>query len=83
MTYKPLEEEIRYRRDVYLQRSDIYVLVDRWETYTEEQKNEWKVFRQALRDLPSQPEYPDTFDWPSSPVTLGPDLPNGWPPEWA
>ena len=82
MTYKPDKEEIKYRRDVYLQRSDIYVLIDRWETYTNEQKAALITFRQALRDLPSQNGFPDTFDWPTSPVNLGDDLSVGKPPEW-
>jgi hypothetical protein len=83
MTYQPSEEEIKHRRDVYLQASDIYVLPDRWDTYTQEQKTDWANYRQALRDLPTQPEFPATLTWPASPVDLGIGIPEGWPPEWA
>ena len=83
MTYQPSEEEIKHRRDVYLQSSDIYVLPDRWDIYTQEQKTEWANYRQALRDLPEQPEFPISLIWPVCPVDLGIGIPEGWPPEWA
>lgn len=82
MSYQPSEDEIKHRRNVYLERSDIYVLPDRWETYTAEQKSEWSTFRQALRDIPSQAGYPTVIDWPQSPVNLNVEVPEGWPPEW-
>jgi len=83
MTYQPSEEEIKHRRDVYLQASDIYVLTDRWDKYTQEQKTTWANYRQALRDMPSQPGFPSTIDWPLCPVDLKIGMPEGWPPEWA
>lgn len=27
----------------------------------------WAVYRQALRDVPSQPGFPETIDWPAAP----------------
>lgn len=44
--------EVREHRNELLNSSDIYVLSDRWDTYTEGKKLEWKNYRQTLRDLP-------------------------------
>jgi hypothetical protein len=34
---------------------------------TEAQREAWQVYRQALRDLPEQPGWPDAMDWPTPP----------------
>lgn len=44
--------EVRQTRDVLLDISDIYVVSDRWDTYTDAKKEEWRIYRQTLRDLP-------------------------------
>lgn len=44
--------EVRKCRDDFLKDSDIYVMSDRWDQYTEQKKTEWRVYRQTLRDLP-------------------------------
>lgn len=44
--------EVRRDRNILLNDSDIYVLPDRWELYSEEKKTEWRNYRQTLRDLP-------------------------------
>ena len=44
--------EVRQTRDVLLDISDIYVVSDRWDTYTDAKKEEWRTYRQTLRDLP-------------------------------
>ncbi len=78
------DEEIKHRRNVYLEKSDSYVLPDKWEDYTSEQKLEWKTYRQALRDIPQQPEYPVTINWPQPPGGVNFNVPadDEWPPEW-
>lgn len=78
------DEEIRYRRNLYLEKSDSYVLPDRWEDYTVEQKQAWKDYRQALRDIPQQAEYPTVIDWPTTPNNINFNIPadDEWPPEW-
>ena len=43
---------IRIIRDQLLTQSDIAIANDKWEDYTDEQKHAWKVYRQALRDVP-------------------------------
>jgi hypothetical protein len=36
----------------------------------------WKIYRQALRDVPAQPGFPWTIDWPQSPqATPAPETP--------
>lgn len=83
MTYQPTEDEIRHRRNVYLETSDKHVLADRWDSYTAEQKQIWRDYRQALRDMPSQPGWPivGQFTWPAAPVDLGVETFDEWPPE--
>lgn len=78
------DEEIKYRRNLYLEKSDSYVLPDRWEDYTVEQKQAWKDYRQALRDIPQQAEYPTVIDWPVTPDNINFNIPadDEWPPEW-
>lgn len=44
--------EVRQTRVVLLEVSDIYVVSDRWDTYTDAKKEEWRTYRQTLRDLP-------------------------------
>lgn len=29
--------------------------------------DEWKQYRQALRDIPTQPDFPDSIEWPTKP----------------
>lgn len=58
---------IREKRNELLAASDVYVLPDRWNTYTEEKQTEWAAYRQALRDLPETIEDPFNPIWPSMP----------------
>lgn len=82
MTYQPSEEEVRHRRDVFLQKSDIYVLPDRWDSYSLEERSNWSTFRQELRDLPNQEGFPYTINWPTAPTNLNIEKPEGWPDAW-
>ena len=50
----------RAERDTLLSESDIYALADRI-------TDEWKTYRQALRDLPNQAGFPDDITWPNKP----------------
>lgn len=78
------DEEIKYRRNLYLEKSDTYVVPDRWEDYTPEQKQAWKIYRQALRDIPSQLEYPTLIEWPQPPDNVNFNIPadDEWPLTW-
>lgn len=82
MTYQPTEDEIRHRRDRFLQISDIYVMADRWDAYTSEERSQWTLYRQALRDLPEQAGFPFELTWPTPPITINLERPDGWPENW-
>lgn len=61
-------EELKQRAmselETRLSASHDLVMMDRWETYTEERKKEVTDFRQALRDAPNQEGFPRDIDWP-------------------
>lgn len=67
----PLKETEHYqnqkrKRDGLLAKSDWTQLPD-----TDPQhKEEWLVYRQQLRDIPQQPEFPFKIQWPLSPDLL-------------
>jgi len=52
---------IRNQRNTLLSQSDVYALADRI-------TDEWKTYRQALRDVPAQAGFPDNITWPTKPV---------------
>lgn len=61
--------EVRSKRDRLLKESDIYVLSDRWDSYSDEKKLRWKEYRQKLRDVPQEfVEHLDNVFWPSMPI---------------
>lgn len=57
----------REKRDKLLMESDKYILSDRWQKYTEQEKTEWSDYRQDLRDVPEQVGFPYDINWPLSP----------------
>jgi len=59
--------KVRQQRDILLTQSDIFVLPDRWTNMTPEQQQLWSEYRQALRDIPSQQEFPQNIIWPQKP----------------
>lgn len=65
----------RMRRDLFLRLTDFMVLPGQGET------DEWKEWRQALRDLPDKIEDAEDVDWPSPPAAISPLLPHRslWP----
>lgn len=44
--------DIRGIRDRLLIQSDLAIASDKWEDYTDSEKQAWKTYRQALRDVP-------------------------------
>ena len=58
-------EQIKYQRNLYLQQSDWTQLPDT--TLTEEKKQEWQNYRQALRDIPQTFNSPDEVVYPVMP----------------
>ena len=59
-----VEIKARIERDVLLSDSDVYALADRI-------TDEWRTYRQALRDVPSQAGFPDNITWPKSRNLIG------------
>jgi hypothetical protein len=58
---------VRGRRDTLLTQSDILVLPDRWNSYTEQKQNALSAYRQALRDITEQSN-PANITWPVLPT---------------
>jgi hypothetical protein len=58
----------RIHRDQLLQSSDKEMLADLWATKTLSQQAAWATYRQALRDLPNQPNFPSDISWPIKPT---------------
>lgn len=54
--------DIRTIRNKLLLQSDIAITNDRWEDMTPEKRQEWKVYRQALRDVPQNWTMEATYD---------------------
>ena len=64
-------EQVRIQRDVILSESDIeskILLVDFWNAQSDEYKNAWLNYRQALRDIPQTFENPYDVVWPTKPT---------------
>jgi len=61
--------EVRSKRDRLLKESDLYVLSDRWDSYSEGKKIRWAEYRQKLRDVPQEfSEHLNNVFWPSMPL---------------
>ena len=58
-----LASEIRNERDRLLKETDWSQVVDVPQTI----KDKWSPYRQALRDVPQQPEFPINIIWPTKP----------------
>ena len=52
--------QVRAQRDELLAASDTMALADRI-------TDEWRVYRQALRDIPAQSGFPTNVTWPTEP----------------
>lgn len=57
--------ELRGKRDSLLSQSDWTTVSDN--PLSEEKKNQWKLYRQQLRDFPGNVEDPRNPDWPVPP----------------
>ena len=64
--YSRKKSEIIHRRNLLLSESDYLMMVDY--PISDEKKQEIKVYRQALRDIPQQDGFPDNIVWPDKPV---------------
>ena len=64
-----LAREIRHKRDRLLEQSDFYIMPDY--PSTEEGLETVKTYRQALRDITKQKNFPKEVTWPDRPTVLG------------
>lgn len=61
----PQDQRVRRIRDNLLDRSDRYMIPDF--PISEEVREQWRAYRQALRDIPNQLGFPDSVIWPTEP----------------
>lgn len=59
------EKEVRKTRDELLTETDWTQVVD--SALSEEQKEAYRIYRQALRDITDQPGFPYEINWPTKP----------------
>lgn len=57
--------EARAQRDALLRACDWTVGADA--PLTDEQVAAWRAYRQSLRDVPAQPGFPNSIEWPKPP----------------
>jgi len=62
-TDQQLEKNARDKREMLLSQSDWTQLPD----ISDEVRGTWIIYRQALRDITSQPDFPRKIEWPSRP----------------
>lgn len=67
LTEEQLTNQIRRKRDKALKRVVDKMNAVRWETLTQQQKDNYINYRQALLDIPQQPGFPYTVTWPTPP----------------
>lgn len=58
--------DLLQQRDILLRDSDWTQLLDA--PLTSAKQAQWATYRQALRDIPSQPGYPGSVTWPTKPT---------------
>lgn len=61
----PTADEARAKRDALLAACDWVAI--RANELGEPVPQDWADYRQALRDIPQQPGFPDGIDWPTKP----------------
>lgn len=62
-----LKNAVRFERNVKLKACDYLVSSDLWATYSETNKQKITEYRQALRDITSQSNFPLEVVWPQLP----------------
>lgn len=63
---KSIEKE-RQKRDSLLKEVVDRLNPMRWELLSEDQKQAWREYRQALLDVPQQEGFPNNITWPEAP----------------
>jgi hypothetical protein len=66
-TQAELADRARAQRDTLLREVVDAMNPMRWEVLTEQQKDAWRAYRQALLDVPQQEGFPNNILWPEVP----------------
>jgi hypothetical protein len=66
-TQEELVNKARAKRDTLLREVVDAMNPMRWEVLTEQQKDAWRAYRQALLDVPQQEGFPSNTVWPEVP----------------
>lgn len=66
-TEEQLANQIRIKRNKALKRVIDNMNAVRWETLTQQQRDSYISYRQALLDIPQQPSFPYNITWPTPP----------------
>lgn len=65
------ENIIRQKRDILLSNLDTTICNPlRWQSFSDEEKENFARYRQLLLDIPQQPEFPTNVVWPDPPTNL-------------
>ena len=68
-TTEQLATNARTKRDQLLLEVDAIVGNPlRWASFSQAQQTAWADYRQALLDVPQQPSFPNTINWPTKPT---------------
>lgn len=67
LTNDLLELAIRRKRNILLKKTIDSLNPIRWSTMTDQSKNDWVAYRQALLDIPQQETFPNNVIWPTKP----------------
>lgn len=59
--------DIRLQRDRRLNETVDLINAVRWAAMTEQERTAWTDYRQALLDIPAQPGFPWSVEWPATP----------------
>ena len=70
MSVKTASDIVRENRNLLLELSDTMALADRI-------TDEWRTYRQALRDIPAQSGFPSNVIWPDDPDFIDKNKING------
>ena len=67
MTYEEWCEKHRQRRNKYLTIHIDTMNAIRWNSLTQDQKDDWVQYREDLLNLPQQSDFPRIINWPTKP----------------
>tara|TARA_R110000782_G_scaffold140665_1_gene233249 strand:+ start:2123 stop:2407 length:285 start_codon:yes stop_codon:yes gene_type:complete len=67
-SFKPTAQQLRQQRDTMLLDVDIIAgNALRWADLDADTQSAWATYRQELLDVPQQPNFPDSVEWPTKP----------------